>query len=267
MTWLQVRLRGGRLVLRIDDLDQSRVRDKYIDDIFYALDWLELDYDLGPTGVEDFKTQFSQTLRISEYHAMVDKIRTSVETFHCQCSRKDIERLSADRHCQGICRELRLSQMTGKTVLRLVTDDKSKSKLIEDGKMSKEHSIHQSMPFPVLIKKDGVPTYQVASLTDDTAMKVNFLVRGKDLWTSSLIQVFLADIAGLEGFSKAQFLHHDLMEGTDQIKLSKSQSAPAYEKTKSNKVELISRVGQSIGISEQVGSLQDLLKATASKTL
>ncbi len=267
LTWLHVRLKGGQLILRIDDLDQSRVRDRYLDDIFFALDWLGIECDRGPADVGDFKARYSQTFRIPEYHSTVEKITQTAPTFYCKCSRKDIERLSPERLYQGTCQHLRLPQTKGSTVLRLATDEMSKISLQEQGELSSEQSIHELMPFPVLIKKDGVPTYQVASLTDDANMGVNFLVRGKDLWTSSLTQAYLANLVGYEGIAEAAFIHHELIEGSDRLKLSKSQNAPSYEKTSSNKQELISKVGRSLGVDTRLGSLPDLLDTAAGKSL
>ena len=58
LTWLLVRRRGGRLHLRIDDMDGIRVRPEVVEDIFYSLDWLGLDWDTGPSGPEDFHARF-----------------------------------------------------------------------------------------------------------------------------------------------------------------------------------------------------------------
>lgn len=267
LTWLHVRLRGGRLILRIDDLDQARVRDKYLDDIFHALNWLGLEYDDGPASVSDFKAQHSQTLRVADYHMTVEQVRDKAETFYCQCSRKDIERLSPERHYHGTCQQLQLPQIKGSTVLRLATNASSKIILREKGELISEQSIHQLTPYPVLVKKDGVPTYQVASLTDDVNMQVNFLVRGKDLWTSSLTQTYLAKLCGYARFEEASFIHHGLIEGNDKLKLSKSQNASLYEKTHKNKLALFSMVGKSMGASTRVASLPELLEAVASQTL
>ncbi|MEQ9300378.1 MAG: glutamate--tRNA ligase family protein [Cyclobacteriaceae bacterium] len=261
LTWLHVRLRGGRLILRIDDLDQARIRDQYLDDIFYALDWLGLEYDDGPADVSEFKARYSQTIRVADYQMTVEQIRTKAQTFYCQCSRKDIERLSPERHYQGTCQQLQLPQIKGSTVLRLATNKMSKITLLEQGELSAEHSIHELMPFPVLIKKDGVSTYQVASLTDDVNMGVNFLVRGKDLWTSSLTQAYLAKLCGYARFEEASFIHHELIEGNNKLKLSKSQNAPLYEKTPKNKSVLISMVGKSMGANGRIESLPALLEA------
>jgi glutamyl-tRNA synthetase len=54
------RKKHGEIFLRVDDLDQQRVRRDYLTDIFDVIDWLGLDYDDGPSGVEDFLKNYSQ---------------------------------------------------------------------------------------------------------------------------------------------------------------------------------------------------------------
>ena len=58
-TWLVVRKNQGKLHLRIDDIDALRFRPEYLQDIFYALEWLGLDWDSGPSGPEDFLSHHS----------------------------------------------------------------------------------------------------------------------------------------------------------------------------------------------------------------
>lgn len=266
LTWLHVRQSAGLLHLRIDDLDQARVRDRYLDDIFYALHWLGLDHDMGPSDVADFKANYSQTLRVDDYLHTAAIMRDRAETFYCQCSRKDLERLSPDRLYQGTCRRLRLPLMPGRTALRLVTDTGPEVQLHENGEVQ-QAAIHALMPYPVLIKKDGIPSYQVASLTDDHRMGVNLLVRGKDLRNSSYVQAYLGRIAGYDPFVHAVFIHHDLIVGADQLKLSKSQNAPSYDRTQANKAALFTMVAKYMGVERRIASSGELLEAVGDKGL
>jgi glutamyl/glutaminyl-tRNA synthetase len=56
------------VLLRIDDLDRARFRMEYLDDIFFTLDWLGIDYDEGPASSQDFLDRFSQSRRTDLYH-------------------------------------------------------------------------------------------------------------------------------------------------------------------------------------------------------
>ena len=132
---------------------------------------------------------------------------------------------------------------------------------MEQEEVSRELSVHDLLPYPVLIKKDGVPSYQVASLTDDLMMGVNFIVRGQDLWSSSLTQSYLAKIAGLTPFQSVKFVHHKLIEDKGHHKLSKSQKAPSYTKTQTNKSALINNVAESLGLKKSATTLTQLLES------
>ena len=77
----------------------------------------------------------------------------------------------------------------------------------------------------ILRQKNGDPSYQVASVADDEAAGINFIVRGLDLMPSTGAQVSLASALGLQGFPRARFWHHALILGAAGEKLSKSQGA------------------------------------------
>ena len=75
ITWLMARQHAGTVRLRIDDLDQSRVRPDFIEDIFRSLEWLGLDYDRGPSGPDDFARNESQVHRIDLYRELLAELR------------------------------------------------------------------------------------------------------------------------------------------------------------------------------------------------
>ena len=67
ITYCLAKSENGKLLLRIDDLDRERYRKEYLEDIFYALDWLGIQYDEGPSSVADFDKYWSQHQRLSLY--------------------------------------------------------------------------------------------------------------------------------------------------------------------------------------------------------
>jgi len=78
----------------------------------------------------------------------------------------------------------------------------------------------------VVRKKDGFPAYQLTSLVDDLHFGVDLIVRGADLWPSTLAQQHLAlCVPGAEAFREATFYHHSLLVGGGGEKLSKSAGA------------------------------------------
>ncbi|MEQ8535610.1 MAG: glutamate--tRNA ligase family protein, partial [Imperialibacter sp.] len=74
ITWLLARKNNGQILLRIDDLDQERVRPEYVENIFRTLEWFGLDWDLGPSSVEQFEKEYSQLRRMEWYEAALQKL-------------------------------------------------------------------------------------------------------------------------------------------------------------------------------------------------
>ena len=77
----------------------------------------------------------------------------------------------------------------------------------------------------VLWRKDDQPSYQLASLLEDDAHGMTFIVRGKDLFLSTATQIYLAGCFGFTCFPACTFYHHGLIRGADGQKLSKSRGA------------------------------------------
>ena len=64
LTWLYARKHGGEILLRIDDLDSLRKRPEHVQDVFRSLEWLELDFDLGPSGPDEFEAKYLSLIHI-----------------------------------------------------------------------------------------------------------------------------------------------------------------------------------------------------------
>jgi len=226
-TWLYVRKHKGKLLLRIDDLDKARIRKEYIDDIFRTLDWLEIDYDEGPSGTDDFLKNYSQHTRKELYYESLQNLKPHHHLFACTCSRAAIKANSYNGQYAGTCL-LRNNAFDNKNTAWRLAHPQNLNIQIPD-KMLGQTSINltKHINYPVLKRKDDLPAYQIASLVDDTYYKINTVIRGEDLLPSTALQIYLAQITNKHTFSKANFLHHSLIKGTANQKLSKSQAAPA----------------------------------------
>jgi glutamyl-tRNA synthetase len=85
------------------------------------------------------------------------------------------------------------------------------------------------LPDFVVRRRDGIPAYQVASLTDDLHFGITHVVRGEDLNTSTAAQRFLAECLAADDFLKIRFLHHLLLTDAQGQKLSKSAGADSLK--------------------------------------
>ena len=219
------RARGGKLILRIDDLDNVRMRQEYLDDIFYTLDWLGIEYDEGPFGTQDHLDNFRQQYRMDSYLNLISKLQNSGDAFACQCSRSEIKHNSTDGQYPGTCRDKNLNWKKDESAFRVLTPKGETSAWKDFLAGECRINLHDQMRDFVIRRKDGIPAYQIASLADDLAMNINLIVRGKDLMGSTAAQLFLAQQLGEETFQQIHFFHHPLL--TDNgLKLSKSQKAP-----------------------------------------
>ena len=215
---------GAKLLLRIDDLDRERVRREYVEDIFETLHFLEIEWQEGPKDYESYTTNYSQVHRLKFYETFLQQLRDEGLVFACQCSRTQLE------HGECRCREKKISLDETNTSWRLVTDKTLPLQVRTMEGNTIPASLPQSMKSFVVRKKDGLPSYQLFSLVDDEHFEVNGIVRGQDLWDSTLAQQYLALLLKKKFFQEAVFYHHPLLmnEGGND-KLSKSAGATSIQ--------------------------------------
>ena len=239
LTWLAARSQGGKIHLRIDDLDAARYRDEYLEDIFETLHWLGLDWDSGPRNAVEFKAMYSQRLRLKRYHEALNGLKETGKVYACTCSREQIRR---DGEAVGIavypgtCREKGLRLDSEGEALRFRADAMVKAR-DESGKVFELYP-QRDMGDVVLRQKNGDPSYQLASVVDDEDAGINFVVRGMDLMPSTGSQLNLAEILGWKTFPSARFWHHALVLDNAGGKLSKSSGVRSL----SARPELVERV-------------------------
>lgn len=220
ITWALSRATGGKLILRIDDADKSRVRPAYVEQLFRDLDYLGLDWDEGPEKAADLQ-RWSQLLRCEEFGHILALLGAQV--YGCDCSRSQIKSINPDGRYPGTCRERGLPILRGNTATRWRTP--SEPVEWEDGFLGTVQSRPDSAGDVILWRKDGYPAYHLCSLTDDIQWKVNLIVRGEDLKDSTGIQLAIARSLTRHGesFQKAAFFHHGLIKERDGRKMSKSE--------------------------------------------
>jgi glutamyl-tRNA synthetase len=225
LTWLIAKRENGTVRLRIDDMDAARMRREYLEDIFATLEWIGLQPDEGPTGIEDFLKNFSQQNHLPLYQNLVEKLVNTGKVYACTCSRKQILALNTEGIYPGTCLQKHLAIGHENAALRIHIN--KEETWISISGFEKEHPIHKvdlqkTMGDFVIRKKDGLPAYQITSLADDLQDEMNLIVRGEDLLSSTAAQVFMANSLGENTFSSVRFLHHPLILNKDGEKLSKS---------------------------------------------
>ncbi len=216
--WLYARHTGGRFVLRIEDTDTVRSTQASVDAIFEALRWLEIDWDDGP---------YFQSQRIEIYLDYARRLYEAGHAYYCTCSPEAVEEMrrrataaGANPRYDGTCRERGLGPQPG-AVLRFrapatgttVLDDVVKGSIVFQ---------NSELDDFVLVRSDGMPTYNFVVVVDDITMGINSVIRGDDhvMNTPKQIQIYRALGARLPVFA-----HVPMVLGPDRTRLSKRHGA------------------------------------------
>jgi len=221
--YLFARKQGGTFILRIEDTDRERSSAEMTAGIIDGLAWLGLDHDEGPffqSERGDLYQQFAKTLLeagyayhcfvpqelIVEERAAARKAGRSYNARFCrQWNDANAERLKAE----GIRPVLRFKVPEGETVVedKIVGTVRFRNEEIEDF---------------ILLRSDGLPTYHISVVADDSDLAVTHVIRGVDHLTNTPKQVLLYRAAGLE---PPVFAHLPLILGEDRKRLSKRHGA------------------------------------------
>ncbi len=243
LTYILAKKLNAQILLRIDDLDNQRFRPEYLEDIFKSLDWLGIEWDEGPFSIQEFQQQYSQIHRIPLYQKALQNLQEAGLIFPCSCSRLQTQ----NGHDRKIC---------------IADDIKEKSLRIN----TQNAKLHSRLVDFVVKRKEGIFSYQFASVVDDQYFNCNTIIRGEDLRDSSQAQIWLASYFPGHPFAKALFLHHPLITDKEGNKLSKSlgaQSLHEIRKTKSPTF-IYKEVGHLLG-EKNIQTLEELLSLPQSR--
>ena len=215
LAWLSVRSAGGKMILRIEDLDPDRCRPEYAAQLRRDLEWLGLDWG------EEQTPQSQRTEAYAEAFARLD-------TYPCYCSRNELHAASAPHASDGAviyagtCRDLTAAERAAKTrrpAWRVRVPDEDVS--FVDGLQGevRENLARECGDF-ILRRSDGVYAYQLAVVVDDAAGGVTEIVRGADLLRSTPRQLWLQTQLGLP---HPHYYHVPLLCAPDGRRLSKRE--------------------------------------------
>ncbi len=211
VAWWRARSVGGRLLMRLEDLDGPRARPELADAAVRDLRWLGLDWD-GPDYV--------QSDGLADIHAAAARLESEGLAYACVCSRGDVRSAqSAPQQgeleprypgtCRGKYASLQLAESaTGKAAgLRLLVADGAESVTDE---LSGHHTfdVARDVGDFLIAKRDRAPSYQLAVVVDDARQGVTEVVRGEDLLASAARQQLLQRALALPS---VRYLHVPLV--------------------------------------------------------
>ena len=224
LAWLDVRSAGGKLVLRIEDLDTQRTSRSFAAQLMDDLRWLGLDWDEG--GLEP---AYMQSCRTAYYEEAFRTLEKKGLIYPCYCTRTERMAASAPHRDDGAvvysgrCFHLtaaeraELERQGRRPAWRVRCPDLTVA--VEDGNCGTytENLAHDCGDF-IVRRSDGVFAYQLAVVVDDALMGVNHVVRGRDLLCSAPRQAWLHRVLGYE---PPEFFHTPLLLAPDGRRLAK----------------------------------------------
>jgi glutamyl/glutaminyl-tRNA synthetase len=210
---------GAKVLLRIDDLDRTRVNKLYLEDIFDTLNFLNIPWHEGPRTVAEFEQHYSQLHRIPIYHKALTQLSDTGRIYACTCSRKQLN------NGNDPCIDKNIPLNTANASWRLRTKAGAQLPVKKHDGVLIQATLSAEMHNFIVRKKDGFPAYQLTSIIDDLYYGIDLIVRGDDLWPSTLAQQGLATALGKKDFNTIAFYHHPLLLDRLGDKLSKSAGA------------------------------------------
>jgi glutamyl-tRNA synthetase len=234
--WLFARHEGGTLLLRIEDTDVERNRPELVQGILDGLKWLGIEWDEGP---------FFQSQRLELYRAAAERLLASGAAYACYCKADaytgadstptsntaegegDDEGTKAHRSVACPCRDLTPEQRSAKekdgisAAVRFRVP-KTGTTQFEDAVFGPREVQNADIEDFVLLRSNGLPTYQLSVVVDDIDMRITHIIRGADHLSNTPKQALIYDALGA---AKPIFAHVPLILGPDRTRLSKRHGA------------------------------------------
>lgn len=230
------RRHGGRFVLRIEDTDQSRSSDASRRAIVASLRWLGLDWDEGPeVGGEHGPYVQSERVAAGVYREPIERLVAQGDAYRCFCTGERLATLRAEQKAAKAtffgydrrCRDLDPAESAARAAAGEPHVVRMKTPL--EGTFSYRDRLRDK-PFgkrwdelddQVLCKSDGWPTYHLAAVVDDHAMRISHVIRAEE-WLNSLPKhVWLNERLG---YQAPEYVHVGLLRNPDGSKISKRKN-------------------------------------------
>lgn len=221
--WAHARHHGGTFVLRIEDTDRERSTEEATQVILDSMAWLNLDYDEGPIYQMD---------RLERYRQVVDEMLADGRAYKCYASREELDAMRDEQRARGekprYDGRWRPENAAGRDIPEGVVPV-IRFRNADDGEVSWDDAVYGSITIAnselddlVIMRGDGVPTYNFAVVVDDIDMAISHVIRGADHINNTPRQINMYRALGAK---VPVFAHLPLIHGPDGEKLSKRHGA------------------------------------------
>jgi glutamyl/glutaminyl-tRNA synthetase len=223
----RARARRGKLILRNEDLDRDRCKPEFVRAMVEDLRWFGFAWDEGP---------YTQSERMPVYREAFQKLKRGGHLFPCVCSRKDVQRALQAPHqgdeepiYPGTCRGRR--QESAKANWRFRVPHGKTIQFVDGHYREQRFVAGKDFGDFIVWRPDDLPSYQLAVVVDDAAMRITEVVRGADLLLSTARQILLYRALGLQ---PPAFYHCSLMTDEAGVRLAKRHDALSLRTLRQN---------------------------------
>jgi nondiscriminating glutamyl-tRNA synthetase len=236
LNWLFARHANGSFILRIEDTDEERSTRESEQSILQDLRWLGLDWDEGVEAGGN-NGPYRQSERLDIYRTHSEQLLKDGKAYHCYCTPEELEtRRTAmlesglapkyDGRCRRLTSEERRAfEAEGRTpAIRFITPEKE-VKFVDLVKGEVAFPPESQGDF-VIVRGDGLPTYNYACVIDDHLMAISHVLRGDDHVSNTPKQMVLYEAFG---WQPPQFAHIPMILGPDRQRLSKRHGATSVD--------------------------------------
>jgi nondiscriminating glutamyl-tRNA synthetase len=239
LNWLLTRQQGGQFILRIEDTDLERNVEDSEQQIMQDLLWLGLDWDEGPLPDGENRGDYGpyrQSQRLDSYRAYAQRLRKTGAAFECYCTTEELEAHRAaavaggtNARYPGTCRNATAEQIAawrleGRAAALRFRMPENRDLVVRDVVYGDVSVRSDEIGDFIILRSDGLPTYNFAVVVDDILMEITHVIRGVGHLSNTHRQVIL-----YEAFEHAKpvFAHFPMVLGPDRQKLSKRHGAQA----------------------------------------
>lgn len=223
-SWAYARHHGGEFVLRIEDTDVARSTQDSVEQIIAAMNWLGLNYDEGP---------IYQMQRLDRYQAVVEQLLAEGKAYRCYATPQDLDAMREAQRARGekTLYDRRWRPEPGKVLPPPPEGVKPVIRFANpaDGAVTWHDLVkgpitinNREIDDLIIVRQDGVPTYNFAVVVDDWDMRISHVFRGDEHVNNTPWQI---NIFNALGAPLPQFGHLPIILGDDGLKLSKRRGA------------------------------------------
>ena len=273
--YLFARQTNGVFILRIDDTDAKRSSDEDIAGVIRGFRWLGLDWDEGYAAGGDFGP-YRQSERLDIYRSHMEKLLADGHAYRCWCTPEELDvlRKQAQRERRPFrypqtCLHLAAAERSARErsgdpfVIRFLSPREGSVNFVDlvRGDLKVEAAELDDL---VIVRADGMPTYNFASVVDDSLMQITHVIRGADHLYNTHRQLPMAQALG---FDLPAFAHLPLLTNPDRTKLGK-RSGAVYVGDYATQgylpeavVNFLALLGWNPGDTQEIFSLDELVEA------